>query len=255
MMPMVWPDAVYARLIKGRQVVLSRKIFGSQCIKSAGAVGHRPLRNHPVRGARVSGMPKDTRLRCGTKTVEGRDALHERRKRCGNLQLSCIGVLRCTVDGVLVDLSVKCGTQGSCGTGELDELPAFREPRDIESMRREPPGGSCKIRIVRPKLLAELLGSEPLMIAGRSERVSGLQELLQCSLPIRRTIEQEKHAARGKGVGDGPAIVPHPRQRVQATTQRDETRFVDGLRYQRRWLVLRGEGKRKNARNEGNQSF
>jgi hypothetical protein len=67
----------------------------------------------------------------------------------------------------MVNVGVKRVAHLAGGAGKLDDRAACRDLDSLESVLRQPACNRLNIRICRPKLRAELLRSEPIMIIGR----------------------------------------------------------------------------------------
>lgn len=91
----------------------------------------------------------------------------------------------------------------------------------------EPSCRGLNIRIGRSEPCTELLGCQPLVVAGRLTVVGVLQELLERELPLLWAVQQEEQPIRLKRIGDGAEIVAGLSKWVYAAVQRELPGFVD----------------------------
>ncbi|MGB5154043.1 MAG: hypothetical protein WBN74_10385, partial [Candidatus Sulfotelmatobacter sp.] len=76
-------------------------------------------------------------------------------------------------------------------------------------------------------------------VMGGIARTVGIEnELAERALLFRGTLEQEKHALGGKGIGHRAPVVARLGERMHIAPERDADTVLNPLRSERRWLGL-----------------
>ena len=82
-------------------------------------------------------------------------------------------------------------------------------------MGLQPRGNRLQVGIGGPKLLAVLLGREPLVIVGRRLVLLIVEQLAERSLLVRAVLQHQQHPRHGQTRRSCAQIVFRPRQRMR----------------------------------------
>jgi len=127
-----------------------------------------------------------------------------------------------------VNLGVEGVAQLADVARELERAFAGIDLGDAEAVIAEPGGDGGDVLIGGSELRAELIGREPLVVAGRAWRVHAGNELAERGFLIGAALQDELQAVKQHAVGRCTTVVGGVGQRVHGVRERNELIFIDG---------------------------
>jgi hypothetical protein len=129
----------------------------------------------------------------GVEVVEGSDTVDDRAEGGGNLRIAGVGDVHLAVDFVIVDFRVEGGFNLARGSGEVNEHVVGVDDIDGEAFGLKPVANGFHVRLGGSETLTELLGADPLVVAGGLGVVHVVDELGELGIELSRTLEDQHH--------------------------------------------------------------
>ena len=102
------------------------------------------------------------------------------------------------------------------------------EACDCEAVIAEPGFDGGDVLVGGSELRAELIGGEPLVVAGRARRIGLLDEVAERGLLGGSALEVELQTIELHAVGRGPAVIGGVGEGIDGVSERDALAVVDG---------------------------
>lgn len=168
-------------------------------------------------------------MRRGAEVIERGDTGDDRGKGGGDLRIAVDGVMRFAFDNVGVELGIEGTAELAGSAGKFDGVFGFADASDGEAVLLQPARNGGDFGIGGTIERAELLGSEPVVIAGTALGVGVEEELAERGGAFRGALEEKKHALGGKFVRNGALIELRLGEGVDIAAESDADTVVNGM--------------------------
>src|SRR5581483_2151953 len=128
------------------------------------------------------------------KVVQTPHAHDCRGESCWDLRIAGVGPVLFSTDQVFVNCSVKCLFYLRFTAGKLDDSTSVGNTIDLEAVQLEPVRNYLHVLVGGAELLAEFIGSEPLVIGGRVFVLLVVEQSAKCVLLLGAAFEDQQHA-------------------------------------------------------------
>ena len=166
----------------------------------------------------------------GPEVVQRDNPLDHGCQRRRNPRIAHVGEMHLALHVQLVDRSVEGLFDLAGRTREIDQDPVGVDLVDAEAVRLEPSGNLIDILLRHAELLAEFVGSQPLVEIGRVLVVQRVDQLVELFFLLGRALQQEEHVLGIEVVRNRAAVILKVRLGPRVAGQPHRLGLVDLLR-------------------------